>query len=113
LPLGELEVRIRACRILVEKLHHAELAKADFQATAREFVKERERVALVFDLVFAQSKHFMDHAPAQVWSFAQQRVAHNVQIGGSGNTRPVLSAAPPASSMSTNSSVELFSRTPV
>ena len=40
-PVGELKVCIRAHRINVKEVRHAELAKADFQPTAWQFIEKR------------------------------------------------------------------------
>ena len=79
-PVDELKMRVGAYRIQVEEIRHAELAKANFQAAPRQFVEQRQKTALVLDLVFAQREHFVDHAASQVRRFAQQRIAHDVQI---------------------------------
>src|ERR1039458_5101153 len=74
-------------RIEVEEIRHAEFAKADFQAAARQFVKKRKCVALVLDPVLAQGEYLVNHAAAQIGSFTQRRVTHDVQIGIAGQAK--------------------------
>ena len=83
-PVEELEVRIGAHRIDVEEVGHAELAEAEFETAARQFVEEREPGALVLDFIFAEREDLMDHAPAEIGCLAQERVAHDIQIGVAG-----------------------------
>ena len=71
---------VGAHRILIEEIRQAELAKADFQPPPRQLIKQRQGTALVLDLVSAQCEHLVDHAPGQVRLFAEQRIAHNIQI---------------------------------
>ena len=79
-PVGELKVGIRANRIDIKKIHHAELSEADFQPAARQFLKERKGIALVFYFVPAQRKYVVNHAPRQIRRFAQERIAHDIEI---------------------------------
>ena len=80
-------MRVAAHGIDVHEIRHAELAKANFQPSPREFVKQRERVAVVFDFVLAEGKNVMDHTPPEVRSFAQERIAYDVQIRISGQPK--------------------------
>ena len=76
-PVRKLKMGVRAHRILVEEIGHAELAEPDFQATAGDFIEQRKKVALVFHLIFAERKHFVNQAASQVGSLAEQR-SHGV-----------------------------------
>ena len=68
----------------IEKVGHAELAEAEFEAAARKFVEERERSALVLDFVFAQREDFVEHAASEIGGFAEKGIADDVEIGVSG-----------------------------
>ena len=83
-PVEELEVRVGADGIDVEEIRHAELAEADFETAARQFVEQREVAALVLDFVFAERDDGMDHGAAEIGSLAQQGIAHDVEIGIAG-----------------------------
>ena len=82
-------MRVGANGIDVEEIGHAELAETEFEAAARQFFEEREGVALVLDFVVAQRENLMDHAPTEIGRLAQQRVAHDVEIGVAGKAETV------------------------
>jgi len=112
-PVHELKMSVGAHRILIEEIRQAELAKADFQPPPRQLIKQRQGTALVLDLVSAQCEHLVDHAPARYGSLLSKGLRTISRSVLPANPSPVLSAAPPASSIFTRSSVESFSRTPV
>ncbi len=43
-----------------------------------------KEVALVLDFVVAEREDFVDHAAAEIRGFAQERIAHDVEIGVAG-----------------------------
>jgi len=47
------KVGVRADGVYVEEVGHAELAEADLQTSARQFVEERKIAARAFDLILA------------------------------------------------------------
>ncbi len=83
-PVDELQVGIGADGVYVEEVGQSELAEAEFQTAAREFFEEGKEAAIVFDFVFAQSKHLVNHGAAQVRGFAQKGIADDIEIGIAG-----------------------------
>ena len=83
-PVEELEVSVGADGIDVEEIGHAELAEAEFETAARQFVEERKESALVLDFVFAEREDFVDHGAAEVGRLAQRGIADDVEIGVAG-----------------------------
>ena len=75
---------VGADRIDVEEIGNTELAEAEFEAAARQFIEEREEGALVLDFVFAEREDRVNHAATQIRVVAQQWIAHDVEIGVSG-----------------------------
>ena len=71
---------IRTHRVDVEEIGHAELAEADFETPARQFIEQRKKVSLVLDLVFAEGEHFVNDCPPQIGSLAQRGVAYDIEI---------------------------------
>ena len=56
-PVGELKVGIRAHELTSKKSTMLNFAEADFKPAARQFLKKRESIALVFDFVLAQREY--------------------------------------------------------
>src|SRR5208337_4909980 len=77
---GKLKVRVGADRVHIKEIRHTELAETNLQSPPRQLIEQRQKTALILDLILAQGEYFVDHAAPQIWRFAQQRVPHNVQI---------------------------------
>src|SRR5581483_542926 len=59
-PVDELEVRVGAGGVQIEKIRHAELADAEFETATGEILEEREGVARVLDPVAAEGEDVME-----------------------------------------------------
>ncbi len=113
-PVDELEVSVGADGVDVEEIRHAEFAEAEFETAAREFVEEGEESCAGFRLCRRSGRRLCgtcrDRDTEPCLANGLRTMSRSVLPA---SPKPWLSAAPPASSMSTRNSVELLRRTPV
>src|SRR5580765_6370762 len=83
-PVEKLQVGVRADRIDVKEVGHAEFAETNFEAPPRQFIEEGEEAALVLNLFFAESKHLVNHRAAHIRGLAQRRITDDIEICVSG-----------------------------
>src|SRR5208282_1195170 len=69
-PVDELKVRVGTDRILIEEIGQAEFSEANFETAAGQLIEQRQKAALVLDVILAQRENFVNHAAAEIGSFA-------------------------------------------